>query len=145
MLWRAWTQALLLAVLFVGCCALAGSVIVWKPATGAILKLNGRPLRKWNLYQADKKSQYLLVQLGWRYLALDIKEEEVYEVPLKALKPKADGFTSPEPGTSMREIPSSDWVTRDIGPAELVRVKLGDYGQTVEMQVPHPPDLRPFY
>jgi hypothetical protein len=141
----AWAPPLLLAALLIGPGARPAGTILWKPATGAILKLNGRPVRKWNLYQAEKKGQFLLLQLGWRYLALDVKQEEVYEIPANSLKPKADGFTGQEPGSGMREIPSSDWTTRDIGPAELVRVKLGDYGQTVEIQVPHPPDLRAFY
>jgi hypothetical protein len=32
-----------------------------------------------------------------------------------------------------------------VGPAELVRLTLGDYGRVLEVSLPHLPDLRPFY
>jgi len=42
-------------------------------------------------------------------------------------------------------IPSSDWTQRDVGPAELYRLTLGDYGRVLEVSLPHMPDLRGFY
>jgi hypothetical protein len=32
-----------------------------------------------------------------------------------------------------------------VGPAEIFQLTLGDYGRVLQLSLPHPPDLRPFY
>lgn len=44
-----------------------------------------------------------------------------------------------------RVVPSSDWSVRDVGPAESIKLTLGDYGRSIEVQLPHMPDLRGLY
>jgi len=44
-----------------------------------------------------------------------------------------------------RLLATSDWSVRDVGPAELIKLTLGDYGRLLEVELPHPPDLRAFY
>ena len=39
-------------------------------------------------------------------------------------------------------VPSSDWSDKDVGPAEDIHVTLGDYGRTLEIELPHLMDLR---
>jgi hypothetical protein len=122
--------------------------IRWKPIVGAQLKLDGRTPLQWNVYQLekpDKKKRVVLIQLGRRYLALDLRGKRVYSVLPSDLKAEGAGFESDDLVNEARLIPTSDWLIRDVGPAELVKVTLGDYGRVLELQLPHPPDLRAFY
>lgn len=125
----------------------------WKSLDMAQLRLDDKAPLKWNVYQPDKKdkkdkkkdSDLVLVLLGHRYLMLDTKARLVYLVPLSELQAQGTEFESGDLAQSARVIPSTDWTQRDVGPAELFRLTLGDYGSVLEVSLPHMPDLRPFY
>jgi hypothetical protein len=117
---------------------------VWKPVEGCILKLEGRAVKTWNVYRAEKNNRLLLVQLGRRYLILDTKERWVQELAPSDVKAHGKDFVTSS-GGKRKPIPSGNWVTRDVGPAELIRVRLMDYGKVLEVQVPHPYNFRVAY
>ena len=121
--------------------------IHWKPVEGAQLKLDGKTPLTWNVYQPDKKKQsnLVLVLLGHRYLALDVKAKLVYGVAPTDLHAVGKDFETNDLLQPSRKVPSTKWTTRDIGPAESIQLTLGDYGSVLEVQLPHMPDLRPFY
>ena len=124
--------------------------IHWKQVTQAQVKLDDKTPLAWNVYQADKKdnkkySGLIRVLLGRRYLMLDTKAKLAYEVVPSDLKAQATGFESGNLAQRSRLIPTSEWSDRDVGPAELIRLTLGDYGRVLQVSLPHPPDLRPFY
>jgi hypothetical protein len=121
--------------------------VKWKPLSDSTMKLSGRAVKTWNLYQGDKKGRLFLIQLGQRVLLLDMQQHRVYEAPPNDFPAiaKGDEFEGPGILDVYRQIPTSNWSDRDIGPAQLIRVTLGDYGQTLELQVPHPIDLRAYY
>lgn len=118
--------------------------IHWKPVDQAQVKLEGKTPLAWNVYQPDKKKQsnLVLILLGHRYLAFDMKTKQVYAVFLQDLHAQGKDFETDDVIQASRLIPSSDWEMRDIGPAESVKLRLGDYGRTLEFQLPHMPDLR---
>jgi len=130
-----------------------GLRIHWTQVTEAQVKLDDKTPLAWNIYQPDKKdkkekkkdSDVVLLLLGHRYLFLDIKERLVYAVPLTALQAQGKDFESGDLAQPSQLIPSSDWSVRDVGPAELILLTLGDYGRVLQITLPHPPDLRPFY
>ena len=130
-----------------------GTRVHWKPLDMAQLKLDDKAPLKWNVYQPDKKdkkdkkkdSDLVLVLLGHRYLMLDTKARLVYMVPLSDLQAQGKDFESGDLAQQARLIPSTDWTQRDVGPAELYRLTLNDYGRVLEVSLPHMPDLRPFY
>ena len=125
----------------------------WKPLEMAQVRLDDKTPLKWNVYQPDKKdkkdkkkdSDLVLVLLGHRYLMLDTKARLVYLVPLSELHAQGTDFESGDLAQESHVIPSTDWTERDVGPAELIRLTLGDYGRVLEVSLPHMPDLRPFY
>jgi hypothetical protein len=126
----------------------------WKVLEMAQVRLDDKAPLKWNVYQPDKKdnkkdkkkdSDLVLVLLGHRYLMLDTKARLVYLVPLSDLQAQGTDFESGDLAQDARLIPSTDWTQRDVGPAELFRFTLGDYGSVLEVSLPHMPDLRPFY
>jgi hypothetical protein len=129
----------------------SGAQIHWKPIEQAQLRLDDKTPLKWSVYQPDKKkdkklaSELILVLLGHRYLMLDTKARLVYVVPLTALHGQGDDFESGDLAQPNNAIPSTDWTQRDVGPAELYRLTLGDYNHVMEVSLPHPPDLRAFY
>lgn len=130
-----------------------GTRVHWKPLDMAQLRLDDKAPLKWNVYQPDKKdkkdkkrdSDLVLVLLGHRYLMLDTKARLVFAVAVSDLQAQGTDFESGDLAQQTREIPSTDWTERDVGPAELYRFTLGDYGRVLEVSLPHMPDLRPFY
>ena len=121
--------------------------IHWKQATQGRLKLDDKPPLTWNVYQPDKKkdSNLVLVLLGRRYLMLDTRAKLVYEVSPSQLQAEGSDFESDSLDVPSRLLPTTDWRLRDVGPAELIQLTLGDYGRSLEVQLPHPPDMRAFY
>jgi hypothetical protein len=128
-----------------------GTQIHWKPVEQAQLRLDDKTPLKWSVYQPDRKkdkklaSELILVLLGHRYLMLDTKARLVYVVPLTELHAQGNDFESGDLAQPNKAIPSTDWTQRDVGPAELYRLTLGDYNRVMEVSLPHPPDLRAFY
>jgi hypothetical protein len=125
----------------------------WKQVPDAQVKLDDKTPLAWNVFQPDKKDRKdkkttvdrILVLLGHRYLMLDTKSRVVYSVPLVAIHAQGADFDSEDLAQESLRVPSSDWSIRDVGPAEWVQLTLGDYGRTLIVILPHPPDLRPFY
>jgi hypothetical protein len=118
--------------------------IRWKSVPVAQLKLDGKTPLAFNVYQSDKKkeSNLVLILLGHRYLLLDIKAKLVYSVLLTDLHAAGEDWESADLAQPTRVIPSTEWVVRDVGPAESIKLTLGDYGRAIEIQLPHMPDLR---
>jgi hypothetical protein len=119
--------------------------IHWSSVTQAQVKVDQTTPLTWGVYQAEKKgkldkklSHLVLVLIGHRYLLVDLKHKEVYEVPLTELHKEGDGFDTGDLAAASRALPTSDWTWRNVGPAELYRVTLGDYGRLLQLTLPHP-------
>jgi hypothetical protein len=122
------------------------SSIHWQAVTEAQVKVDDKTPLTWNIYQPDKKnkkdSNLFLILLGHRYVLLDTKAKLVYEVPLAQVHMQGKEIdTDGLPGAA-RQIPSSNWMSRDVGSAELIQMTLGDYGRTITLALPHIPDIR---
>ena len=141
--------------LFAGSIAAASAdsnAIHWVSVSEAQVKLDDKTPLGWNIYQPEKKnkkdkkeSNLVLILLGHRYLLLDTHARLAYEVPLTALKAQAGSVDSGDLAQQSRVIPTTDWSSRDVGPAQIIQLTLGDYGRVLQISLPHPPDLRPFY
>lgn len=128
------------------------NAIHWVSVSEAQVKLDDKTPLAWNVYQPEKKnkkdkkdSNLALVLLGHRYLLLDTRARVVYEVLRTDLKAQGANFDSGDLAQQSRVIPSADWSSRDVGPAQIIQLTLGDYGRVLQVSLPHPPDLRPFY
>lgn len=149
------TLALLQLNFFAGSIAAANtdsSAIHWVSVSEAQVKLDDKTPLGWNVYQPEKKnkkdkkdSSLVLILLGHRYLLLDTRARVAYEVPLTALKAQVGTVDSGDLAEQSRVIPTTDWSSRDVGPAQIFQLTLGDYGRVLQISLPHPPDLRPFY
>jgi hypothetical protein len=122
--------------------------IHWKQVDESEVKLDDKPPIGSNVYLPDKKSKrkdVVLVLLGHRYLLLDIKSRLVYAVFPSDLDKQGNDIETGDLAQPSRVIPSTDWTSRDVGPAQLIKLTLGDYNRILEVELPHPVDLRGLY
>jgi hypothetical protein len=119
----------------------------WKPVTIAQVKLDDKTPLAFNVYQPEKKkdAHFVLVLLGRRYIELDVRAKLAYSVPLADLQKSGNDLESVNFAVPARLIATSDWTVRDVGPAEQIKLTLGDYGRLLQVDLPHPPDMRAFY
>ena len=120
-----------------------GDKINWKPIGDAILKITGRkPPKVWNVYQDEKKKERVLVEMDNRYLILDAKTKQVYEITAADFQLHGKIYQSTKPTSSGNAVPSTGWDKRDIGPAERIQVELTKENIFLDVELPHPLDLR---
>lgn len=117
--------------------------IIWKPIERAILKVTGRkPPKTWSVLQDTKKSSRVLVELDNRYVVLDAKTKEAFEMSPSEIRAHGKDFESIAPSGANRALPSTDWDMRDIGPAERIQVRLTTDNTLLDVELPHPLNLR---
>lgn len=120
-----------------------GDKINWKPIGDAILRITGRkPPKVWNVYQDEKKKERVLVEMDNRYLILDAKTKQVYEITAADFQLHGKIYQSTKPTSSENAVPSTGWDRRDIGPAERIQVELTKENISLDVELPHPLDLR---
>jgi hypothetical protein len=123
----------------------AGDKSLWKPVQFAIVRFNDEAPQSWNIYHSEKRDA-LLVKLWKRYLYLDLKEAEVYEVDPQTVKPQGENVE-----WSLSDLPSdpieiSDWKVRDVGlMVRRVRFRFGKTGHYLDINLPLKPDGKPAY
>lgn len=121
----------------------ANKPIIWKPDDKAILEVTGRkPPKSWSVFEDGKNKACVLVQLDNRYLMLDARTKQVFEIASSQIQPRGKNFQSADPSITQHAVPSSDWDMRDLGPAERIEVRLSDDNVLLNVQLPHPLDLR---
>lgn len=123
----------------------AADRISWKPLIDAILKTNGGAPKQWSIYSADKKNDPLLLQLGARYLVIYVRHKRVYEISPAKLVHNGDNLLWRESDRPRKPLPSSEWSTRDVGSAYRIRLELTKEKRHIDIQIPHPLDLRGLY
>jgi hypothetical protein len=146
--WRTYSFAFLIFSLAFSAAAKDDGRIHWKPIDRGQVRLDDKQPLKTALYQPDKsqkKPNLVLILLGHRWLALDIKAKTVYQVLPSDLQAQGADLESGDLFTNDRLIPSKNWTARDVGPAELIKLTLNDYGRELQLSLPHPRDLRAFY
>jgi len=117
---------------------------LWKPVAFAIVKFNDEAPKSWNLYHAEKKG-LLLLHLWKRYLLLDMKEQEVYEIDPQTVKPHGEDVEWPTSEATEQPLEISEWKERNVGQLLRVSFRLGKDGHILELQIPLKPDGKPMY
>jgi len=116
--------------------------VVWKPIPNVILQVDSRAPKEWNVFQAGKKFDPLLVQIGFRYLVVYVHNMEAYEIKPEQLEHKGDNLLWRETDKPAKPTPTSDWSTKDVGSAFRILLKLADEGRIVNIELPQMPDVR---
>jgi len=123
---------------------LAGEKTLWKPVAFAIVKFNGEAPKSWNMYHTEKRG-LLLVHLWKRYLLLDLKEREVYELDPQTVKPHGEDVEWSSADAPGEALEISEWKERNVGQLLRVSFRLGKDGHVLELQIPLKPDGKPAY
>ncbi len=117
---------------------------LWKSVEFAIVKFNDEAPKSWNIYHTEKKG-LLLVQLWKRYLLVNMKEQEVYEIDPQTVKPHGDAVEWSLADKPEQPMETPDWKTKDLRSMELVKFRLGKDGHFLEMQIPLLINGKPVY
>jgi len=123
---------------------LATEKAVWRPVEFAIVRFNDDAPASWNIYHGEKKG-VLLVRLWKRYLLVDVRGQEVYEVDPQTVKPQGNNVEWYPSEAPDQPVETSEWKVRDVGPVQRVRFRFGKNGSTVDIQVPLLRNGKPAY
>ena len=118
--------------------------LLWKAVGFAIVKFNDEAPKSWNIYHTEKKG-LLLVHLWKRYLLVDTKEQEVYEIDPQTVKPRGEDVEWSPADKPEQPLETPDWKARDVGTMQLVRFRLGKEGHILELQLPLLANGKPAY
>ena len=120
--------------------------LIWKPVQFAIVRFNDEAPQSWNIYHTEKHDNVLLVRLWKRYLYLDMKEDEVYEIDPQTVKPQGDNVEWSPSNLPSEPIEVSEWKVRDVSAfMRRVRFRFGKNGHFLDIQLPLKPDGKPAY
>ncbi len=108
---------------------------LWKSVAFAIVKFNNEAPKSWNIYHTEKKG-LLLVHLWKRYLLVDTKEQEAYEIDPQTVKAHGEDVEWSPTDKPDEPLETPEWKTRDVGSMQLVRFRLGKDGHFLELQIP---------
>ena len=125
--------------------AAADERVVWKPMEAVILRVDDRAAKMWNVYHAEKKQEVFLIQLGLRYLMLNGREKQVYELASEKLTKKGKELVFNESDLPAKPLETSEWIVRNVGPVRRYKVHLDAEGRDIDLQIALGPNQRPIY
>lgn len=134
----------------------------------AIFNIDQRPARQWRVLRHPRRDHLLLVEIGWRYLLVDARERQVFELdPESFVKSEremewedAEGLVAEPPrwaelerrraageqtGRWPARLLTDEWTVRDIGNAWMVRFRLVAERRTFELLLRHGRQPRRLY
>jgi hypothetical protein len=118
--------------------------LLWKSVVFAIVKFNDEAPKSWNIYHTEKKG-LLLVHLWKRYLLVDTKEQEVYEIDPQTVTVAGDNVEWSLADKPDQPLETPEWKTRDLRTMELLKFRLGKDGHFLELQLPLLVNGKPVY
>jgi hypothetical protein len=118
--------------------------LLWKPVEFAIVKFNDEAPKSWSMYHTEKKG-LLLLHLWKRYLLIDMKEQEVYEIDPQTVKPAVENVEWSLADKPEQPLETPDWKTRDVGPMQRITFRLGKGGHVLDLQIPLNAKREPMY
>ena len=118
--------------------------LLWKSVGFAIVKFNDEAPKSWNIYHTERKG-LLLVHLWKRYLLVDMKEQEAYEIDPQTVKPRGEDVEWSLADKPDQPLETPDWKTKDLRSMQMVRFRLGKDGYFLEMQLPLLVNGKPVY
>ena len=141
---RCWLLMAIVIAAVVPVRALGESKAIWKPVQFAIVRFNEDAPKSWNIYHGEKRG-VLLVRLWKRYMLVDLKEQEVYEVDPEKVKPAGENVEWSPADVSGEPVETSEWKVRDVGLVQRVRFRFGKNGSFLEIQLPLLPNGKTAY
>jgi hypothetical protein len=117
---------------------------VWKPVEFAIVRFNDDAPASWNIYHGAKRG-VLLVRLWKRYILVDVKQQEVYEIDPQKVTPQGANVQWSPTDIPDEPIETTEWKIRDAGPVQRVLFRFGKNGSHLDIQIPFLRNREPAY
>ena len=115
--------------------------VAWKVIDDALLRVNGSPVKDWGVYQAGRKTDPLLLQMGNRFLLVEIHERRLFELDPSKIEHKAGELVWDPADCPATPLVTSDWVEHDVGGAFQIGAKIDSESRSLDLQLPHPPNI----
>jgi hypothetical protein len=116
--------------------------VPWKTIDDAILRVNDEAVKDWNVYQTGKKRDPLLLQIGNRFLLIEVHDQQVFEVDPSKIARKSDAEVDWDPADRPSQpLATSDWTAGDVGAAMQIAMTIVSEKRVLNLELPHPPDL----
>lgn len=122
-----------------------GKTLEWKQADAALLRIDDHPAADWNLYEVNKKNELLLLKINARFLLVDVPSHQIFEVDPAKIEHKGSDLLWDPANRPQKPLETSDWLIRDVGDAYRFRARLVAENHLLDVQIPHPLDLRNIY
>ena len=119
-----------------------GKSASWKPIKEALLRVNDQPVKNWNVYQENKKGDPLLLEMGNRFLLIEVHERKVFDLPGDKIERKGAELLWDPAALPAEPLATSDWLIKDVGFAYRIAFQLAAEKRLIDLQLPHPMDLR---
>jgi hypothetical protein len=116
--------------------------LVWKPAEQAILRVDEHPVGEWNLYQEDKKDNRFVLQMNARFLFVDVANHRIFELDPSKIEHKGTDLRWDPDDRPDKPLETAAWLVKDVGGAYRFNARLVAENHVVDVQIPHPLDLR---
>jgi hypothetical protein len=115
--------------------------VTWKAINDALFRVNDAPVKDWNVYQADKKRDPLLLQIGDRFLLLEVHSHQLFEIDPSKIEHKSEDLIWDPSDRPARAIPTSGWNDGDVGTAFRIETKINAEALVLVLELPHPQDI----
>lgn len=116
--------------------------VAWKPIDQALLRVDDRPVKDWNLYEESKKGDPLLLAMNNRFLLIEIHDHKVFELAPAKVEHKGSDLLWDPAERPAEPLASTDWLIKDVGLAYRFAFRLEAEKHAFDVQLPHPMDLR---
>lgn len=116
--------------------------VTWKPVKEALLRVDDEPVKNWNVYEENKKGDPLLLQMGNRFLLIEVHERKIFDLPPAKIDLKGSELVWDPASLPAEPLATSDWLIKDVGFAYRIGVQLVAEKRILDLQLPHPMDLR---
>ena len=120
----------------------ADKPVAWKPIPQALLRVDDQPVKNWNVYMENKKSDPLLLQMGNRFLLIQVHARKIFELAPAKIEHKGTELLWHPANLPAEPLATSNWIIRDVGFAYRIDARLVAENHVVDLQLPHPMDLR---
>ena len=115
--------------------------LAFKSIENALLRVNDAPPKDWEVYRTGKKNEQLLLQIGNRFLLLEINQHVVFELDPAKIEHKTGELLWSPSDRPDKPLATTDWTVDDIGAAFVVKIRLQSENALVDLQLPHPPNV----
>ena len=96
------------------------------------------------MYHGEKRG-VLLVRLWKRYMLIDVKEQQVYDLDPSKIKLQGENIEWSPDDVPDQPAETSDWKIRDVGSMQRVRFRFGKNGSYLDIQIPLQRNGEPAY